>query len=202
MQTQIRKKLLAASLLLPALAGAQGTMVFDQRSSDESNGGVGGNIIQNSQPTGQSFTPLLNGIDFVRFNLLDFNRNNGLGATLYVNLRSDSISGPIIDSTAPVALADNFGFPLNTGYVTFLFGNRIPLQPGVMYFLQPVVQSGDSWAFFSGSFGYPGGDLYVNGTAGSSDYWFQEGVIVPEPSLPALLMAGAGISLYLRSRKR
>jgi hypothetical protein len=201
MQNRIVKTLLAALLLLPALAGAQGTMIFDQQSSDESNGGVGLSVIQDSQPIGQSFTPSLDGVGFVRFHFFDFVRNNGIGAILYVNLRTDSITGPIIESTAPVALPDNFG-SVNTGFVDFFFPGNIPLQPGVKYYFQPIVQSGDRWGMFGDSFGYPGGDLYSGGTAFSSDFWFREGVIVPEPSLPALLMAGAGISLYLRSRKR
>jgi hypothetical protein len=188
---------LALAAVLPLLASAQGTMVFDQQSSDESNGGSSGNIIQNAQPTGQSFTPSLSGADFVRLNLWDENRSNGTGAIVYVNLRSDSITGPIIDSTAPVTLPDNFGLPLNTGYATFLFGSRVSLQPGVTYFLQPVVQSGDSWGIFGGIFNYPGGAEYAFGNPSSSaDYWFQEGIIVPEPSGFILFLFGVGLLLH------
>jgi hypothetical protein len=121
MKTNLLTNLIIAWAFVPTFSNAQGTMIFDQQSSDESNGGSSFNTIQNVQPTGQSFTPALAGIGFIRFNLLDINRNNGTGAVVYVNLRSDSITGPVIDSTAPVALPDNFGFPLNTGYVTFFF---------------------------------------------------------------------------------
>src|SRR6516225_2908893 len=126
-------KLIAILVTVPLTTLAQGTFVFDQQSSDESNGGSGGTTIQDFQPMGQSFTPSLNGIAFVRLNLFDVNRNNGQGATIYVNLRSDSITGSIISSTAPVSLPDNFGLPLNTGYVTFLFPTEVPLQPGTTY---------------------------------------------------------------------
>src|SRR5258708_4975238 len=102
------QNLLLALGLVPLIAHAQGTFVFDKQSSDESNGGSGFNFIRNVQPTGQSFTPSLNGIGFVRFNLFDQVRNNGTGAVIYVNLRGDSITGPVIDSTAPVTLPDNF----------------------------------------------------------------------------------------------
>jgi hypothetical protein len=191
-EVNVLSKPIALLTFLPLLAIAQGTFVFDQQSSDESNGGSSLNVIQTSQPTGQSFTPSLNGIGFVRLNFFDENRNNGLGATVFVNLRSDSITGPIIDSTAPVSLPDNFGFPLNTGYATFFFPNEAPLQPGTKYFLQPVVQSGDLWGMFGSPFPYSGGELYANGIAFSSDYWFREGVIVPEPSsLAVVICAGA-----------
>jgi hypothetical protein len=109
MQTRILKKIVVALLLLPVLTRAQGTFVFDQQSSDESNLGSGGYFIQTKEPMGQSFTPSLSAIGFVRFNLYDQIRNNGTGAVIYVNLRSDSITGSIVDSTAPVSLPDNFG---------------------------------------------------------------------------------------------
>jgi len=185
--------------LVPLSAHAQGTFVFDQQSSDESNPGSSGNIIQNVQPTGQSFTPSLDAVGFVRLQLFDFNRSNGIGATIYVNLRADSITGPIVDSTAPVTLPDNFGLPFTSGFVTFTFATTVPVQPGVKYFFQPIVQSGDQWVIAGGSFNYPGGDIYANGVAGSSDYWFREGIIVPEPSTSTLLLLVAG--LWVRSRR-
>jgi len=200
MKTRILQKLLLALLAFPLMANAQGTFVYDQQSSDESNGGVGLNVIQTAQPTGQSFTPLLAGIGFVRFHFFDMARNNGTGAVVYANLRSDSITGPIIDSTAPVAMPDNFG-SVSTGFVDFFFGNTVPLQPGVKYFLQPIVQSGDQWGMFADSFGYAGGEEYSLGIASSSDYWFREGIIVPEPSAVALLVAGVGAFWWVKSRK-
>jgi len=184
---------------MPLVGQAQGFM-YDQQSSDESNGGTGLSVIQDSQPIGQSFTPSLNGIGFARFHFFDMVRNNGSGAVVYVNLRSDSINGPIIDSTAAVAMPDNFG-SVNTGFVDFFFSGNVPLQAGVKYYLQPVVQSGDRWGLFGDSFGYPGGDLYSSGVAFSSDFWFREGTIVPEPSVTALLFIGTGMFCCLKGRK-
>jgi hypothetical protein len=200
MKMKLLFKFFTLSLLAPLLVSAQGTMVFDQQSSDESNGATAGNIIQDWQPTGQSFTPSLAGVRFVELQLFDAVRNNGVGATIYVNLRSGSLTGAIVDSTAPVALPDNFGLPLTSGFVTFLFANTVPIQPGDTYFLEPVVQSGDSWAVAGGSFNYPGGDEYLRGTAFPSDYWFREGVIVPEPSAIGLALVGAGVLLVRKSR--
>jgi hypothetical protein len=190
-----------ALLLLPVLTRAQGTFVFDQQSSDESNGGSSFNIIQNVQPTGQSFTPSLDGVGFIRLNLFDRNRNNGLGAILYANLRSDSITGAVIAVTAPVTLPDNFGLQ-TPGFVNFLFANTVPLQSGTMYFIQPVVQTGDSWGMFADTFGYAGGDEYTFGAPNSSDYWFREGVIVPEPSSCALLLCASGLWIRFRHSRK
>ena len=125
-----------------------------------------------------------------------------MGATIYVNLRSGSLTGQIVDSTAPVALPDNFGLPLNGGFVTFFFTNTVPVQPGTVYFFEPIVQSGDRWAVAGGSFNYPGGDEYLRGTPGPADYWFREGVIVPEPSPCVLLLCGAALWIRFRQLKR
>jgi hypothetical protein len=198
----MKTKLLLQSLFafLPLWAQAQGTFIFDQQSSDESNWATGGNTIQTSQPTGQSFTPSFASVGFVRLQLFDLNRNNGVGATVYVNLRSDSINGPIISSTQPVTMPDSFGLPLNTGFMDFLFATPAALQPGNTYYFQPVVQSGDSWAVAGGSFNYPGGDEYLNGSPFPSDYWFREGIIVPEPSAAALMLFGGAFWLTKRGR--
>jgi hypothetical protein len=199
-KSRLLQKTLAGLLALPLLANAQGTMVFDQQSSDESFGGVGGLFIQTGQPMGQSFTPSLNAIGFVRLNLFDQNRNNGTGAVVYVNLRSDSITGSIIDSTAPVALPDNFG---PNGFVSFFFGNNVPLQAGTKYYLQPIVQSGDLWGAVGDAFNYSGGELYYQGTSSTlSDLWFREGIIVPEPSSVALLLLAGVTAAYVRRKSQ
>jgi hypothetical protein len=193
MKTRILQKLLIVLALAPMLAIAQGTFQFDQQSSDESNTGSGGVFIQPRQPMGQSFTPSLNAIGFVRLNLFDQVRNNGTGAVVYVNLRSDSITGPIIDSTAPVSLPDNWGIGLN-GFVDFPFPTNVPLQPGVKYYLQPFVQSGDLWTAITGVFNYSGGDMYADGAiVTSSDLWFREGIVVPEPSSVVFILLGGAL---------
>jgi hypothetical protein len=197
-----KQKLVAIALLLPRLAIAQ-TFVYDQQSSDESRPGTGGIDIQAEQPTGQSFRPSLNQVGFVRLEVFDRYINNGLGATLYVNLRSDSITGPIIGSTSPISFPDNFGVWSND-FVTFFFNSPVQVQPGVTYFFQPVVQSGDSWFVNQAlGFNYTRGSEYIYGSAFGGDYWFREGIIVPEPSSDALLLAGTAAlwPLFRRSRR-
>jgi hypothetical protein len=184
-----KKLLLSASLLLPLFASAQLSFVYDQQSSDEFHPGNGGIDIQLEQPTGQSFRPSLNQVGFVRLEVFDRHINNGLGATLYVNLRSDSITGPIIGSTIPISFPDNFGVWSND-FVTFFFTSPVHVQPGVTYFFQPVVQSGDSWFCNQNLFNYSGGSEYIYGSPSSGDYWFREGIVVPEPSTNTLVLAG------------
>ncbi len=72
----------------PCLGYAQGTFLYDQQSSTNETPTSGGAqpVIQQSTPIGQSFTPAFSAVGFVRLKLYDVNPNNGLGATLYVNL--------------------------------------------------------------------------------------------------------------------
>jgi hypothetical protein len=185
-------------------AAGQGTFIYDQQSAIENAIGESGGIIQNSQPFGQSFTPGSNSISFIRLLLGDINPGNGLGATVYVNLRSNSINGPIIASTDPTFMPDGFGSAVR-GYTNFFFASGIWLTPGVTYFFQPVAQSGDSWAVIGDSnYRYTGGTMYVHGSPpqfGNFDLWFREGIyVVPEPSALSLLISG-GVLFYVRHKK-
>lgn len=196
----IHKQLLPIGLLLPLSLSAQ-TFVYDQQSADESRAGTGGVIIQNAQPTGQSFRPTLSQVGFVRLELFDANNNNGLGATLYVNLRSGSLTGPIIGSSAPVTLPNGFGSVLSNQFVNFFFADPVPVQPNATYFFEPVVQSGDSWWVDGAILSYSRGSGYTFGSDTTVwDYWFREGVVVPEPSIPALAVVGIAIANLLRRK--
>src|SRR5207244_12889676 len=92
--------------LLTGSAGAQGTLVYDQQSADESSLMEGGANIQPSEPIGQSFTPALSSIGFIRLFVYDIQLGNNIGATVYINLRTNSVSGPILASTEPVTMPD------------------------------------------------------------------------------------------------
>jgi len=180
----------------------QGTFVYDQQSAVEGALQDGGGFIQTLQPFGQSFTPTSSSVGFVRFWLYDANPNNGLGASVYVNLRGDSITGPIIDSTASIFLPDKFGDNGSNGYVNFFFTTPVTVTPGVTYYFQPMVQSGgDLWiAAGSISYNYPGGSSYAHGVANAQDLWFREGIVVPEPSAVSLLI-GSGVWFYVHRKK-
>jgi hypothetical protein len=200
---------LAFVSLLP-LAYGQGTFIYDQQSAIEGVIGESGGFLQSSQPFGQSFTPSLSSINFMRLWLTDVYPGNGLGATVFINLRTISITGRILSSTIPVSMPDGFGVgsTLDTlGYANFFFPADVPLTPGVAYFFQPVVQSGgDLWvAGGSDRFNYVGGTMFVNGAPrppGYYDLWFREGIVVPEPSSATLVLLGSGILFYVRRAKK
>jgi hypothetical protein len=136
-------------------------------------------------------------VGFIRLFVGD-NAFNSLGATVYVNLRSDSITGAILSSTEPVVMADAF-----FGYVDFIFASPVPVTPGQTYYFQPVVQSGDSWSVVAyNSYNYAGGTVFESGTAlPLIDLWFREGIIVPEPSSAALSLVGGAVFVFLRRRR-
>ncbi len=96
MKSYLFGKLGVLLFLLSLSAHAQGNFIYDQESSDE-NVAAGGAAaaIQQNQPIGQSFTPTFSSIGFIRLWFGDGTPNNNLGATVFVNLRSDSIMGPI-----------------------------------------------------------------------------------------------------------
>jgi hypothetical protein len=177
---------------------AQGTFLYDQQSVlNDSTTGEAAPVIQSSPPFGQSFTPTLSSVGFIRLALGD-STFNGIGATLYVNLRSNSVTGPILGSTEPIFLPDaSFGKP------TFLFPTPVDVTPGQTYFFEPVVQSGDLWQIVMDThYNYTGGMVFALGQPGPDyDLWFREGIIIPEPSSTLLLLTGAALFVYAR-RKR
>jgi hypothetical protein len=153
---------------------------------------------------GQSFTPTLSSIGFVQLNFNDVHSGNSLGATVYVNLWSGSVSnGILLSSTDPVFMPDGV-----FRYVTnMFFSTAVTLTPGTTYYLQPFVQPGsDAWGLIdSTAFNYPGGTMYVNGAPdpNNQDLWFREGVIdVPEPSSATMILLGSGLFLYARHKHK
>src|SRR6266705_942449 len=133
---------------------------YDQQSSTNESPwpyGSGSTLQQIPPPYGQSFTPTLTSINFIRLNLNDANINDGLGATIYVNLHADSLSGAVIGTTAAVTMPNSF-----TGPATFLFPNSLPLVAGERYYFEPLVQSGGAWNTAGGELNYPGGSAFFN----------------------------------------
>jgi hypothetical protein len=182
-------------------ARGQGTFQYDQQSafSDSTLGETSGLITAN-QPIGQSFTPSLSSVGFIKLQLYEGNSGAGSGTGVYLNLRSGSITGPILGSTDPVFLLNGW----LAGYVTFTFPTVVPVTPGVTYYFQPVVQSGE-WTVgaYNPSYNYPGGSLILRGVPNpASDLLFREGIIVPEPSSASfLLLAGCAVWIARRYSK-
>jgi hypothetical protein len=205
MKTKLLKNSLLLALTLPHVLSAtgQGIFIYDQQSAIEGGGGESAGTLQTDQPLGQSFTPGSNSVSFIRLQFYDVHPGNGLGATVYINLRSNSITGPIMASTDPVFMPD--GFASARGYTNFFFPSDIPLTPGLTYYFQPVAQAGsDTWAVIADNgYHYAGGTMYVNGVPpqfGNFDLWFREGIVIPEPSVISILFGG-GILFYVRRAK-
>ena len=182
---------------------AQGTLVYDQESSNDETYPYGGVAIQFYGSVGQSFTPSLSGVGFFRVKVYDGAPGNGLGATLVGNLRSSAINGPILGTTTPVVLGNGFA-----GSVNFFFASAVPVNPSTTYFFETVVQSGDNWGITvrsesQGDANYPGGVFYggLQPFTGS-DLWFREGIIVPEPSTALLFVLGSGVAGLIMKRTR
>ncbi len=187
----------------PLVCIGQGTLVYDQQSSDEGRPGetiVG--ITSFQQPVGQSFTPSLTAVGFIRLQLLDVIPRNGTGATILINLRTNSISGPIMASTIPVLVPDDPGNN-NVNFTTFFFSTPATLTPGTLYYFQPVIQSGDNFAVGRFVPNYPGGTEYINGQQGINDLWFREGLyVVPEPAAAWLVVLGGGVVAWRHRQRR
>jgi hypothetical protein len=146
---------------------------------------------QLSPPWGQSFTPSLAGVDFIRLQLNDGQPGAGIGASVHVNLRSTSITGPILGATASVHMLAGFA-----GYPTFFFSNTVPLTPGITYYMEPIIESGsDFWNVLVSEYGYSGGSYTAGGSPVLvSDLWFREGLyVVPEPATGLLLVVGGAL---------
>jgi hypothetical protein len=174
----------------------QGTFIYDQQSALENSFGETLADIQSLQPIGQSFTPSLSGIGFIKLYLSDPTLY-GVGATVYLKLLSGSLTGAVLNSTAPVTLSNRF-----QGHVTFFFPNEVPLNAGTTYFFQPIIQGGESFGMGGDSkWNYTGGDAFAFAIPDRGfDFWFREGIIIPEPSSVALLLAGAVFILHLRRK--
>jgi len=148
---------------------------------------------------GQSFTPIFSLVGFVRLNLYDSDALHNSGATVFINLRSNSISGTILGVSAALFLPDGFFDMTN-----FLFSAHVAVAPGVTYYLQPMIQSGDNVASYVTDKSYLGGTAFVNGSPASFyNLWFQEGVVVvPEPSPAWLVLLGSGALIFIRRLRR
>jgi len=186
-----------ALVLAPLCAQAQGIFVYDQQSGDESWFGSGlpgaGLSIM-----GQSFTPTLSSVGFIRLYIIGGETGSAESGSIVLNLRTSSITGPILDSTTPVTLPGGF-----SGTVNFFFSTPVPLTPGNTYYFQPDMSGYASWEArgftASDANNYPGGTGFLGGTAYPNiDLWFREGIVVPEPSSALLFLAGGVFLIYVR----
>lgn len=169
-------------------------LIYDQQSTNLIEGA---GFLKSDQPMGQSFTPSLSSIRFISLLLYDSDGLHSSGATVFVNLRSNSITGAIMSSTTPIFLPNLF-----SGVTNFLFTAAVPIVPGITYYFQPVIQSGDTIGALQSDGSYSGGTfIYQGAPYPGRNLWFQEGVIgVPEPTAIALLLAGGAWFCSIRRK--
>jgi hypothetical protein len=202
---RIRKSFLGILTLFAACCAlGQGTLIYDQQSSTDETPlplGQGGRLPTSpGLGNGQSFIPTLSSVGFIRLLFQDADPTDFAGATVNVNLRSGSINGPIISTTPTVQMLNTFSGP-----ETFFFPTAVPVTAGSTYYFEPVEQSGGSggWNAAIGQYNYSGGTAFVSGSPlGPQDYWFREGILVPEPSSAALLLLGGAALISTRRPKR
>jgi hypothetical protein len=183
-------------LLAPILADSQG-FVIDQQSTNLTEGVA---YPYFNPPVGQSFRPSLAAIGFVTIYFIDGDFQNTSGGTVYLNLRSNSITGTIMATSTSAFVPDAY-----FGTTNFFFNSAIAVNPGTTYYIEPVIQSGNlaiGCPYTDGS--YTGGSLIRDGlTVSGRNLWFQEGVIgTPEPSSLALLVLGGSWLFSQRKRRR
>lgn len=161
----------------------------------EQTGGYWVNDLQHYSPVGQSFIPVLDRLDWVELKFTD-NAMEANGSIAYVNIREDSITGPIIGTSGEVFLDDCFNFPEGPGcgvvlgnpqVVRFDFDEQVQLEAGSTFVIE-VLQAGDRLGFaLTPSDNYANGNAIFNGVAYEGDLFFREGIYIPEPSGMLLL---------------
>jgi hypothetical protein len=188
------KKLCGVILLyftfLLIVSGQSTVFVYDQQSSTETSTIEGTYSTLNLGTLGQTFTPSLSGVGFVRVIL------GGFGSPIYsqtftMTLRSGSPTGTVLATSMPLTL-----FSTNL-YANFTFSNNVPVTPGnVYYFELPVARN---WQLYESSgFNYSGGSSFAGGVVlnSSFDLWFREGILVPAPEPGTLGLGLLGVGAF------
>ncbi|HXC46774.1 MAG TPA: hypothetical protein VNU20_00685 [Candidatus Sulfotelmatobacter sp.] len=148
---------------------------FDQTNALPPQGMLSHNLLHFS-PLGQSFTPTMSSLNFV--NLLTESGDATVGdATVKVNIRSGSISGPILGTSQPTVIP----FSVSPSVSSFRFSAPVTLNPGDVYVIEPFVVCGNTLIGSTDANNYLSGNQILGGVAQTKiDLWFQEGISVPE----------------------
>lgn len=194
MKTNLFSIQLALILAACCCVRGQGTLQVDQQISNLNP--PGGYVDFTTSIVGQSFVPTLSSVGFATFFVGD-PHVGGAGVTALVNLWSGSLtSGTLLGSTAPVFIPDRFNSSAN-----FFFSAPVAVTPGTTYYLQLAYQSGDSLnAGLVPGFLYSNGAAFYGGTFQNENLWFQEGIVVPEPS--SIILSFLGLAGFVLQRRK
>jgi hypothetical protein len=136
-------------------------------------------------PLGQSFVPSFNTLNFIELRMVD-SGGFGYGSSIYLNVREDSIDGPIIATSETLFLEDCFNFEEGPGcgkgggpsaLVRFNFPLDVPVIAGETFVFEVVKLPGGDGVNVGRSYSdqYPNGGYYNRGVFSSADLWFIEG---------------------------
>jgi hypothetical protein len=162
--------------------------IIDQSSVVDTNR-AGWWSIDTLAPIGQTFRPLLAGLDAIELWTEDQwdAECSGAGATLQVNIREAVIDGPLLGSSFPVILPDCF-----KGITFFGFPSLIAVTPEKVYVIEVIVTSKDNWGVIwqQAPESYLRGEAIAHGAASDADLWFRVGLRNSTPLTEAYCQNG------------
>ena len=194
---------ISATILLALLPGVASAHPFtiDQFNNPQDPLAV---LIQ-QPPLGQEFTPTLTSLDVVELLIMDSQPFDDLGSSITVNIRADSILGPVLGSSTLV-LPDVYGGGTFAS-THFDFPITVPLVPGNTFVIELIEAGLGFTVAVNPSNSYSGGRFIVGGRlVEGSDLVFREGpaesATVPEPSATMLLFGvGAAVTRMARMKR-
>ena len=150
---------------------------------------------------GQTFTPTLSKLQYIQVRI-----GQGIPTTpgqpdpAFATFQARVLDGvrldsPVIGVSRPVTLPGGFGRPAGDT-VTFTFPIPVPLTPDRTHAFEIVFVDGDEGSEFfglGGSAGYVRGN--VMGESSSADFWFREGIDLPNDEVPVPALGRSGLVL-------
>jgi hypothetical protein len=167
----------------------------DQASEGLPFGGFGISA-ESGDTIGQEFTPTFSALDVVEIGLGPRDPNS---FGLKVNIRADSLAGPILGTSLQAAVQ---GAPPALPVFHFDFASPVPLVPGNVYVIQPILVQPTAPVGFSflDPPPYAGGRAIIHGVIRDDiDMIFRTGLTVPEPA--TISMCSLVVALLLRRRR-
>lgn len=144
---------------------------------------------------GQEFTPTFSALDVVEIGLGPRDPSN---FHLRVNIRAGSLDGPVVGTSLPAIVQ---GAPPTIPVFHFDFASRVPLVPGNLYVIQPILDlpSGPVGFPFLDPAPYAGGRPFIHTQFRDDiDMIFRTGLTVPEPATASLFATCAIVLLRRR----